>query len=84
MISDVPLGVWLSGGVDSTSILHYAAQASSSRLKSFSISFTGRSFDETAYVRRAVQEYGTDHDEMDLNPSVDLQGAIEEFALLFG
>ncbi len=80
MISDVPLGVWLSGGVDSTSILHYAAQASSSRLKSFSISFTGRSFDETAYVRRAVQEYGTDHDEMDLNPSVDLLGAIEEFA----
>jgi asparagine synthase (glutamine-hydrolysing) len=80
LLSDVPLGVWLSGGVDSTSILHYAAQSSSSRLKSFSISFTGRSFDETAYVRRAVQEYGTDHDEMDLNPNVDLQGAIEEFA----
>jgi asparagine synthase (glutamine-hydrolysing) len=80
LLSDVPLGVWLSGGVDSTSILHYAAQASSSRLKSFSISFTGRSFDETPYVRRAVQEYGTDHDEMDLNPNVDLQGAIEEFA----
>jgi len=80
LLSDVPLGVWLSGGVDSTSILHYASKATSSRLKTFSISFRGRSFDETQYVRRAVEQYGTDHDEMDLNPSVDLQGAIEEFA----
>jgi asparagine synthase (glutamine-hydrolysing) len=80
LLSDVPLGVWLSGGIDSTSILHYAAAASSSRLKSFSISFQGRSFDESSYVRRAVQEYGTDHDEMDLNPGVDLAAAIEEFA----
>jgi asparagine synthase (glutamine-hydrolysing) len=80
LLSDVPLGVWLSGGVDSTSILHYAAKASNSQLKTFSISFRGRSFDETQYVRRAVEQYGTDHDEMDLNPSVDLLGAIEEFA----
>jgi len=80
LLSDVPLGVWLSGGVDSTSILHYAAEASSSQLKTFSISFRGRTFDETRFVRRAVQQYNTDHDEMDLNPSVDLQGAIEEFA----
>ena len=80
LLSDVPLGIWLSGGIDSTSILHYAAKASSSRLKSFSISFQGRSFDETPYIRQAVQEYGTDHDEMDLNPGVDLRSAIEEFA----
>jgi asparagine synthase (glutamine-hydrolysing) len=80
LLSDVPLGVWLSGGVDSTSILHYAAKASSSQLKTFSISFRGRSFDETQYIRRAVEQYGTDHEEMDLNPSVDLQSAIAEFA----
>jgi asparagine synthase (glutamine-hydrolysing) len=80
LLSDVPLGVWLSGGIDSTSILHYAAKASSSRLKSFSISFAGRSFDESSYIRTAVKEYGTEHDELDLNPSVDLLGAIEEFA----
>jgi len=80
MLSDVPLGVWLSGGIDSTSILHYAAQASPSRLKSFSISFAGRSFDESSYIRTAAKEYGTDHEEMDLNPDVDLRGAIEEFA----
>jgi asparagine synthase (glutamine-hydrolysing) len=80
LLSDVPLGIWLSGGVDSTSILHYAASLTSSRLKTFSISFRGRSFDESQYIRRAVEQYGTDHDEMDLNPSVDLQSAIEEFA----
>jgi asparagine synthase (glutamine-hydrolysing) len=80
LISDVPLGVWLSGGIDSTSILHYASMACSSRLKSFSISFKGRTFDESSHIRRVVQEYGTDHDELDLNPSVDLRGAIEEFA----
>jgi len=80
LLSDVPLGVWLSGGVDSTTILHYAANACSSQLKTFSISFQGRSFDETRYIREAVKHYGTDHDEMDLNPQVDLQSAIEEFA----
>lgn len=80
LVSDVPLGVWLSGGIDSTSILHYAAKASSSRLKTFSISFRGRGFDETQYIRRAVTQYGTDHTELDLTPAQDLRGAIEEFA----
>lgn len=80
LLSDVPLGVWLSGGIDSTTILHYAAEACSSQLKTFSISFQGRSFDETSYIREAVKRYGTDHVEMDLNPDVDLQSAIEEFA----
>ena len=80
LVSDVPLGVWLSGGIDSSTILHYAASASSSRLKTFSISFRGRSFDETEYVQQAARLYGTDHEQLDLNPEQDLQGAIEEFA----
>jgi asparagine synthase (glutamine-hydrolysing) len=80
LLSDVPLGVWLSGGIDSSTILHYAAQASSSRLKTYSISFHGRSFDETEYIKRVVEQYGTEHEQLDLNPDVNLQGAIEEFA----
>jgi asparagine synthase (glutamine-hydrolysing) len=80
MLSDVPLGVWLSGGIDSSTILHYASAASSSPLKTFSISFRGRSFDETEYIRRAAEQYGSDHEELDLTPQQDLQGAIEEFA----
>ncbi|HEY6270912.1 MAG TPA: asparagine synthase (glutamine-hydrolyzing) [Terriglobales bacterium] len=80
LISDVSLGVWLSGGVDSSAILHYAATESSSRLKTFSISFRGRSFDESAHIRTIVDRYGTDHEQVDLNPDLNLQDAIEEFA----
>jgi len=80
MISDVPLGIWLSGGMDSTTILHYASKATTSQLKTFSISFRGRSFDETTFIDRAVKQYGTDHEVLDLTPAQDLCGAIEEFA----
>ncbi|MGD1210419.1 MAG: asparagine synthase (glutamine-hydrolyzing) [Candidatus Acidiferrales bacterium] len=80
LLSDVPLGVWLSGGMDSSTVLHYAARASSSRLKTLSISFLGRNFDETAYIRQVAAQYGTDHEEFDLNPGEDLSSAIEEFA----
>jgi asparagine synthase (glutamine-hydrolysing) len=80
LMSDVPLGVWLSGGVDSSTILHYAAQASASRLRTFSIGFAGRSFDETKYIEQVVAHYGTDHQQLNLSPEEDLQGAIESFA----
>jgi asparagine synthase (glutamine-hydrolysing) len=80
LLSDVPLGVWLSGGIDSSTILHYAAQASGAPLKTFSISFRGRGFDETSYFRQAAALYGTNHEELDLNADGNLQGAIEEFA----
>jgi len=80
LVSDVPLGMWLSGGIDSSTILHYAATESSKPLKTFSISFQGRSFDETSYIREVAQLYQTDHTELDLNPEVDLRGAIEELA----
>ena len=80
MLSDVPLGIWLSGGMDSTTILHYASQVSSSRLKTFSITYHGRSCDESALVHRAVKQYGTEHEELDLSCAQDLRGAIEEFA----
>ena len=80
LISDAPLGVWSSGGLDSSAILHYAVQESSSPLKTFSVSFRGRSFDETPYFREVAKHYGTDHHEFDLNPDVDLPSAIEEFA----
>jgi asparagine synthase (glutamine-hydrolysing) len=80
LLSDVPLGMWLSGGIDSSTILHYAAMESRAPLKTFSISFHGRSFDETPYIREIAQRYQTEHEELDLNPEVDLRGAIEAFA----
>ena len=74
LVSDVPLGLWLSGGLDSSTILHYAAEAASEPLRTFSISFRGRSFDESSYIREAAARYGTRHEEIDLNPEADLEG----------
>jgi len=80
LISDAPLGVWSSGGLDSSTILHYAAESSAAPLKTFSVSFRGRTFDETNFFREVAERYETDHHEFDLNPQHDLPGAIEEFA----
>lgn len=80
LITDVPIGLWLSGGIDSSVILHYAAMASSTPLRTYSISFRGRSFDESRRIRQVSTFYGTRHEELDLNPALDLSDAIEKFA----
>jgi len=81
LVSDVPLGVWLSGGVDSSTIVHYAATESSQRLKTFSVSFKGRSFDESRYFRTIAEQYDTDHQEFDLSRQQnDLEDVIRQFA----
>ena len=80
LISDVPLGIWLSGGVDSSTILHYTRELCTSRVKTFSISFAGRTFDETAYIRDIAKKYDTEHHELDVSPTLDLPAAIEELA----
>jgi asparagine synthase (glutamine-hydrolysing) len=80
LMSDVPLGIWLSGGIDSTTILHYAVEASRSRLRTFSISFNGYSFDESKYIGEVARQYGTEHEQLDLNPEQDLEGAIRELS----
>ncbi len=78
LVADVPLGIWASGGLDSSTILHYAASESSARLKTFSVSFAGRNFDESRYFREIASAYGTDHHEVDVSPDLDLAGAIED------
>jgi asparagine synthase (glutamine-hydrolysing) len=78
LVADVPLGVWISGGLDSSTILHYAAEASPSRLMTFSVSFEGRGCDESKYFREVARHYGTEHMELDLSPELDLADAIEQ------
>lgn len=80
LVSDVPLGVLLSGGVDSSTIVYYAATESPSRLKTFSISFAGRTFDETRYFRRVAEHYSTEHHEFDLSRDLELEDTIRQFA----
>src|SRR6266516_1880097 len=63
LVSDVPLGVLLSGGIDSSIVTALAVRASSETVKTFSISFAESSFDESQYARRVAQYLGTDHHE---------------------
>jgi len=80
LVSDTPVGIWLSGGLDSSSVLHYAAAQSPKPVKTFSITFKGSSGDESEHIRRVSEHYGTEHVEFDLHTDVDLTGAIEELA----
>jgi asparagine synthase (glutamine-hydrolysing) len=80
LASDVPVGIWLSGGLDSSTVLHYAAQAYSGLLRTFSITFQGRTFDESRHTREISQRYGTEHSEFDLSPSPDLADAVEQIS----
>ena len=80
LVSDVPLGVWLSGGLDSSTVLHYAAAASPNRIHTFGVTFQGRTFDESRYIREVSEYFGTDHTEFDLDTDAELVDAIEQIA----
>ena len=68
LVSDVPVGVWLSGGVDSGLLAALAAQESGERLRTFSIGFHEPSFDELDRARLVAARLGADHHEAILGP----------------
>jgi asparagine synthase (glutamine-hydrolysing) len=72
LVSDVPVGVLLSGGVDSALLVALAAEESSEPLRTFSIGFEDRTFDELADARRVAERYGTHHRELVLRPDAAL------------
>src|SRR3954470_4892651 len=81
LVSDVPVGVLLSGGVDSSALAALAATESSERVHTFSIGFEERSFDELDLARLVAQRYGTDHHELVLRP--DAAELLPEVAAAF-
>lgn len=69
LVSDVPLGVFLSGGIDSSIVAGLMARESASPVMSFSIGFEEASYDESRYARLAAAAFGTDHHERILSAS---------------
>jgi asparagine synthase (glutamine-hydrolysing) len=72
LLSDVPVGVLLSGGVDSAALAALAAQETPEPVHTFTIGFTERSFDERAEARLVAERYGTEHHELLVRPEPEL------------
>jgi len=61
LVSDVEVGAFLSGGIDSSIIVHHLHELSPSQIKTFTLGFLSKSFDESDYAREISEHYGTDH-----------------------
>lgn len=81
MISDVPLGVFLSGGIDSSAVAYYAVKHSKEKIKTFNICFEQKSFDESVYARKVAGFLNTDHyeDMLDISKVLELIPSIADF-----
>ncbi len=81
MVSDVPLGAFLSGGVDSSSVVAMMAQASREPVRTCSIGFDVEAVDETSYAEKVARLFGTDHAAREV--SADQYGALDDLAGMF-
>jgi asparagine synthase (glutamine-hydrolysing) len=79
LISDVPLGAFLSGGIDSSAVVGLMAAASSEPVNTFNIAFNEPEYDESTYAQQIAKRFNTRHTEMRLEPTVfldELQNAL--------
>ena len=74
LIADVPVGILLSGGIDSSLVTAMAVEVASKPVKTFTISFPGHDkYDERPYARLVASHFGTDHTELEMEPtSIDV------------
>lgn len=79
--SEVPLGAFLSGGLDSSTVVALMNRHASGRVRTFSIGFAEREFDESAAARSVADDLGTDHTELILRP--DVERLFDAIALMF-
>jgi asparagine synthase (glutamine-hydrolysing) len=82
LVSDVPLGAFLSGGVDSSTIVALMSEAGAAPLRTFSIGFADSRYDELPYARQIARRFATEHHELVVEP--EHADVLEEMALHFG
>ena len=80
--SDVPLGVFLSGGIDSTALAYMAREESGQRISSFNIGFEEDTFDESGYARKAAEALGLEHHEYIFSKSEFIKSYMDAHKLL--
>ncbi len=71
LVADVPVGAFLSGGLDSASVVALAAEQYPGRLQTFSIGFAEKSYDERSKARLVAERFGTEHHELEAAPQVE-------------
>jgi asparagine synthase (glutamine-hydrolysing) len=86
LVSDVPLGAFLSGGVDSSAVVGLMARASQGPVRTFSIKFDEPDFDESPYARAVAERFKTDHHEFTVRPDAVavLPQLVREYGEPFG
>jgi asparagine synthase (glutamine-hydrolysing) len=81
-LADVPLGAFLSGGVDSSTIVALMQQQSTSPIKTFTVGFEEAGFDESPHARAVAKHLGTDHSELFVSPA-EAQAVITKLPFIY-